>query len=64
MRCRRLHDAIKDECPPPYPSLFAAYREIIPALLRQRRDPDYHVARASAGNGNSCRAIDSLAQPA
>lgn len=40
-----LHEAIKAECPPAYPSLLAAYREIIPAVLRQRRDPDYHVIR-------------------
>jgi fatty acid desaturase len=40
-----LHEAIKAECPTPYPSLFAAYREIIPAVLRQRWDPDYHVVR-------------------
>jgi fatty acid desaturase len=40
-----LHEAIKAECPPAYPSLLAAYREIIPAVLRQRRDPTYHVVR-------------------
>jgi fatty acid desaturase len=40
-----LHEAIKAECPPAYPSLLAAYREIIPAVLRQRRDPTYHVIR-------------------
>ena len=40
-----LHEAIKAECPAPYGSLLAAYREIIPALLRQRHDPGYHVER-------------------
>ena len=40
-----LHEAIKAECPPAYPSLLAAYREIIPAVLRQVRDPEYHVVR-------------------
>jgi fatty acid desaturase len=40
-----LHEAIKGECPPAYPSLLAAYREIIPAVLRQVRDPGYHVVR-------------------
>lgn len=40
-----LHEAIKDQCPPAYPGILAAYREIIPALLRQRRDPDYHIVR-------------------
>ena len=41
-----LHEAIKSECPAAYPGLLAAYREIIPAVLRQRRDPSYHVVRA------------------
>ena len=41
----RLHEMIKDDCPPTYPSLLAAWREIIPALLKQTRDPAYHVKR-------------------
>ena len=41
----RLHELIKDDCPPPYPSTTAAYREIIPTLLRQVRDPGYYVRR-------------------
>jgi fatty acid desaturase len=40
-----LHEEIKAICPPPYRSCFAAYREIIPALLRQARDPGYYVER-------------------
>ena len=40
-----LHEAIKDDCPTPYPSLFAAWREIVPAVLRQVKDPTYHVKR-------------------
>ena len=40
-----LHAVIKDECPTPYPSIIAAYAEIIPALMRQRRDPNYYVRR-------------------
>jgi Na+-transporting NADH:ubiquinone oxidoreductase subunit F len=41
----QLHAAIKDDCPPAYPSLLAAWREIIPAVLRQVKDPAYHVKR-------------------
>ncbi|MEX1117530.1 MAG: NADH:ubiquinone reductase (Na(+)-transporting) subunit F [Terrimicrobiaceae bacterium] len=41
----RLHPLIKDDCPPPYPSLLSAWREIIPTLLRQVKDPTYHVKR-------------------
>jgi MocE subfamily Rieske [2Fe-2S] domain protein len=41
----RLHDAVKDDCPTPYPSLLAAWREIVSALGRQIEDPAYHVKR-------------------
>lgn len=41
----RLHAAIKDDCPTPYPSLLNAWREIIPAVLKQVKDPSYHVKR-------------------
>jgi MocE subfamily Rieske [2Fe-2S] domain protein len=41
----RLHLAIKDDCPAPYASLVAAWSEIIPALLKQAKDPAYTVKR-------------------
>ena len=41
----KLHAVVKDDCPTPYPSLFAAWREIVPAILRQIKDPGYHVKR-------------------
>ena len=41
----RLHEIVKHDCPEPYPSLLAAYREIIPALLRQVREPGWYVRR-------------------
>ena len=41
----KLHEAIKADCPTPYPSTIAAYREIIPALARQLKDPAYYVRR-------------------
>ena len=40
-----LHEAVKDDMPAPYSSLFAAWREIVPAILRQVKDPAYHVRR-------------------
>jgi fatty acid desaturase len=40
-----LHDTIRADCPPPYPSMWSAYREFLPALYRQWRDPSYHVRR-------------------
>ena len=40
-----LHEAVKADMPPPYRSIAEAYREIIPALRRQRQDPSYFVTR-------------------
>ena len=33
----RLHTLVRDDCPEPYPSLWAAYREIVPTVLRGLR---------------------------
>jgi len=41
----RLHELVKFDMPPAYNGLLAAYREIIPAVLRQSRDPGYYVER-------------------
>lgn len=49
----RLHDAIKADCPPPYASCWAAYREIIPAILRQVKNPRWHVVRQLPGHAAS-----------
>ncbi len=41
----KLHELVRDDCPEPYKGLADAWKEIIPALLRQRRDPSYYVER-------------------
>ena len=41
----RLHDATKAYCPPPYTSFWAAFREIVPTLLRQKNDPSWFARR-------------------
>jgi fatty acid desaturase len=41
----KLHEAIKADCPPPYDGTVATYREIIPTLWRQVKDPSYFVKR-------------------
>ena len=42
----RLHELVKSDMPKPYSGLLEAWREIIPAVLRQVKDPAYHVKRA------------------
>ena len=44
-----LHQELKDDMPKPYGSIREAYREIIPALLRQRKDPTFYVKRQLPG---------------
>ena len=38
-----LHEELKPYCPPASASVFAAYAEIIPAILKQARDPSYRL---------------------
>lgn len=41
----RLHEIVKADMPPAYSSIAAAYREIIPTLLRQAKDLTYFIRR-------------------
>jgi len=44
-RLPELHEEVKHDCAPVYPSLWAAYKEIIPAIVRQLKDQEYYVRR-------------------
>jgi fatty acid desaturase len=41
----RLHALIKDDLPPPNPSIWDGYKEMLRAVWRQRKDPDYYLRR-------------------
>lgn len=41
----KLHELIKSDLPSPYSSLWNAWCEIVPAVLRQIKDPGYYVKR-------------------
>lgn len=41
----KLHALVKDDMPKPYIGLWEAYSEIIPALMKQSKDPNYFVKR-------------------
>ena len=41
----KLHEVVKPDMPTPYRNLWHAWCEIIPAVLRQVKDPAYHVKR-------------------
>lgn len=40
-----LHNEIRFDCPPAYPSTLAAYREMLPAMRKQQKDPYHYVVR-------------------
>jgi fatty acid desaturase len=41
----KLHEVIKHDLPEPNPSIFAAYKEMWKAVMRQRREPGYYLRR-------------------
>jgi fatty acid desaturase len=40
-----LHAELKDDLPAPAPSIYAAFAEFVPVLLRQRKDTQYYIER-------------------
>jgi MocE subfamily Rieske [2Fe-2S] domain protein len=59
-----LHELIKDDCPPAYPSLYAAWKEILPAILRQVKEPSYHVKRQLPASRSKSSEVRSGGSPA
>ena len=60
----RLHQAMRADCPTPYPSMWAAWREMVPALWRQRREPTYFVRRPLPGAAGTAEAEAAPVVPA
>lgn len=44
-RLPELHKEMLADCPPPYNGFWACYKEIIPTLWRQLKEPDYFAER-------------------
>jgi len=51
----RLHELMKADCPRPYRSIWEAYREIIPTLRKQVKDPGYYAKREVPDNSGETR---------
>ncbi len=49
----QLHELIKDDSPKPYNGIIEAYKEIIPAILKQQKDPNYFVERKLPETGSA-----------
>ncbi len=41
----RLHQLVKADMPKPYNGLLEAWREVLPTILRQMKDPTYYIRR-------------------
>jgi fatty acid desaturase len=59
-----LHEEMKEDAPPAYHGLWEAYKEIIPALLKQVKDPTYFVHRQLPPNATPFPATTPAAEPA
>jgi fatty acid desaturase len=44
-RLPELHEEMKPVSPPAYPSVWACWAELVPAVWKQRKTPDYYGAR-------------------
>ena len=58
----KLHEIVKGDMPAVYPGLRATYREIIPAVWRQSKDPGYYIKRklpapVSGGGADQSRSL-------
>ena len=42
----KLHELIKNQMPPARKGLLGAYKEILPALIKQAKNPDYKIPLA------------------
>ena len=41
----KFHELIKDQLPKANKGLFDAYKEIIPAIIKQSKDPDFEIRK-------------------
>jgi len=66
-RLPELHEMIKHDLPTPCPSIWAAYSEALPAILKQLKDPDWRLHRALPATAKPYREdlhAKTLGQPA
>jgi fatty acid desaturase len=38
---KKLHDVLKEQMPPPKNGFWDAYKEIIPTIIKQSKNPNY-----------------------
>ena len=47
----KLSNLIKDQLPKANTSLYDAYKEILPAIVKQHKDNSYHILKEVPSNG-------------
>jgi MocE subfamily Rieske [2Fe-2S] domain protein len=55
----KLHALIKHDCPTPYNGIVDAFREIVPAVIKQIKTPTYYVKRTLPASADS-KTADSI----
>lgn len=50
-----LHTLIKDDLPAPCPNIWAAFTELVPAILRQRQEKAYYLRKDLLATGRPYR---------
>jgi fatty acid desaturase len=60
----RLHALIRDDLPPANTSILDGYREMVPALIRQEREPGYHIRKELPATARPFRAEFHALEPA
>jgi fatty acid desaturase len=54
----KLHQELKADMPKPYNSLWAVYREIIPTIIREVKEPTYFIRRQLPGTAQPVSALE------
>ena len=57
-RLPELHEALKSDCPQPSASLFHAWAEIIPCVIRQLKDPNHFIRPKLPAGAGGLKHID------
>lgn len=58
-----LHECLKRDFPEPSPSILAAYREFVPVLWRQRKEPDFYLRRPLPATAKPYKDVEVQLQP-
>ncbi|MDO3695312.1 NADH:ubiquinone reductase (Na(+)-transporting) subunit F [Wenyingzhuangia sp. chi5] len=53
----KLHELMKYDCPKPNTSIYDAFKEILPAILKQQKDPTYFIKKELPATAHKSKSI-------